>query len=173
MKHVVVVFHECRWTPGAAKDGEFSSGRGQRLFDKGNPKLLVVVDAEGLQFLVAFVDIGVAATREIATVNVGSGQRVTDAVVGIEIGIEDFLLFSWRQFGKRFSGGIGKCAADAQDRLKCLSGIDKDTDLSFQRLAQMFECQRVGSREAVISVVSGGIDRYFSAFDSALDLERL
>src|SRR5882724_2562638 len=80
MKHIVVVLHECRWTPGAAKEGEFTSGRGQRLFDKGNPKLLVVADTKGLQLLIAFVYIGVAATRKIAAVNVGSSQRVTDAV---------------------------------------------------------------------------------------------
>ena len=87
MKHIVVVLHECRWTPGTAKDGELASGRGQRLFDKGNPKLLVMLDAEGLQLFVAFSYIGVAATREIATVNVGSCQRVTDAFVDIKIGI--------------------------------------------------------------------------------------
>src|SRR5205814_1617198 len=62
MKHIIVVLHECRRTPGAGKKGELTSGRGQRLFDKWNPKLPVVADAEGLQPLVTFVYIGIAAT---------------------------------------------------------------------------------------------------------------
>jgi len=57
------------------------------LFDKGNAKLLVVADAEGLQTLITLVYIGIAAAREIATMDVGSCQRVTDADAGIEIGI--------------------------------------------------------------------------------------
>ncbi len=57
------------------------------LVDKGNAKLLVVADAEGLQTLITLVYIGIAAAREIATMDVGSCQRVTDADAGIEIGI--------------------------------------------------------------------------------------
>ena len=98
VKHVVVVLHECRRTPGAAQRCELSAGRGQRLFDERNAKLLVMLDAERLQLLVAFVDVGVAATREIAAVDVGSGERVADACVDIEIGVQEFLLFAFGNF---------------------------------------------------------------------------
>ena len=87
MKHIVVVFHERGWTPGAGEDADFAPGRSQRLFDKGNPKLLVMTDAKGLQLLVAFIYIGVTATREIATVDIGSCQRITDAFLDIKIGV--------------------------------------------------------------------------------------
>src|SRR6266478_2802902 len=72
VKHIVVVLHECRWTPGAAKNSELPSGGGHCLFDKWNAKFLVVADAKRLQFLVAFIDIGITFTREIAAVNIGS-----------------------------------------------------------------------------------------------------
>ena len=85
MKHIVVVLHESRWTPGAAKDAELPSGRCQRLFHKGNSKLPVMVDGKAAQLLVAFVNIGVTGAREITTVDVGPGQRVADARAGIEI----------------------------------------------------------------------------------------
>src|SRR5438132_5607979 len=87
VKHIVVVLHEGRWTPGAAKDVELPSGRSQRLLYKRNPKLFVMVDAERVQLLVAFVYVGVAAAREITTMDVGSGQRVADAGAGIKIGL--------------------------------------------------------------------------------------
>src|SRR6266852_2918803 len=105
--------------------------------------------------------------------DVGSCQRVTDADAGIKIGIQDFKLFRAWQFCKRLSRGIGECAANSQDRLKSLSGIDKDTNLSLQGLAQIFEKQGVSSREAVITVVSGGIDFYLFPLDSFPDLKRL
>jgi len=57
-----------------------------------------VVDAEGLQLLVAVVDIGVAAGREVAAVYGGPAQRVTDAFVDIEIGIQKFSLFAYWSF---------------------------------------------------------------------------
>src|ERR1041385_3508353 len=102
MKHVVVIFHECRWTPRTAEDVELSARRCYCLFDKWNPKLLVVLDAERLQLLVALVYVGVARIREITTVNVRSRERVADAFIGIEIGIQQFLLFHGRKFGEGF-----------------------------------------------------------------------
>ena len=120
VEHVIVGLHERRWTPRAAKESERSASGGHRLLDEGNAELPVVVDAEGLQLLVAFVDVGVASGREIAAVNVGSSNRVTDAFVRIKVGVQNFPLFGRRQFRKNLSGRIGECAADAQDRLSSL-----------------------------------------------------
>jgi hypothetical protein len=42
---------------------------------------------------VTFRHVRVASAREVATVNVGAGERVSDAGVAIEIGVQQFLLF--------------------------------------------------------------------------------
>src|SRR5258708_37687244 len=83
------------------------------------------------------------------------------------------MLFSFGQFCKCLSGGIGKSAAEAQDRLKSLGGIDKYTYLSFQWLAQMLEDHGVGSSQAMITIVCGGVDCHLSPFDSSVDCTRL
>src|SRR3989441_8937361 len=124
-----------------------------------------MVDAEGVQLLVAFVYVGVAAAREITTMNVGSGQRVADAGAGIKIGLQDFPLFRCWQFRKRLGRSVSECAADAYNGLKFPGRVDKDTDLGFQWLAQRFEDQRFSRGEPVISFVSRGIDRDLSSFD--------
>jgi hypothetical protein len=112
-----------------------SAGGGNRLLDEGNAKLLVVLDAERLQFFVAFSDVGVTAAREVATVNVSACERVTDAVLAIEMGFEKLLLFRLWELCKRLRGRIGERAADAQKRLERLRGIDEDADLCFEWLA--------------------------------------
>ena len=70
-----------------------------------------MVDAEGLELLVAFIDVGVAAGREIAAVDVGSSQRVANASGGIEISVQKFPLFGSRNLGKHLGGGIRERAA--------------------------------------------------------------
>ena len=47
-----------------------------------------MLDAERLQLFVTFVYVGVAAAREVATVNVGAGERVGDTGVAIEVGVQ-------------------------------------------------------------------------------------
>src|SRR6185436_1930702 len=78
-KHVVVVFHERRRAPRACEDVEPTASRRERLFDKRNAKLFVMIDAERLQLLIAFLHVRVAAAREVTTVNVGPGERIGDA----------------------------------------------------------------------------------------------
>ena len=109
MKHIVVVLHECRWAPGAAKDAELASWpRHAGLLDKVNPKLLVMIRRlKRLQFFVAFSYIGVTATREIAAVNVGSCQRVTaDAFVASNRHLEFPAASGLGSFANRLSRGI-------------------------------------------------------------------
>ena len=51
------------------------------------PELLIVLDTERLQLFVALVDVGVTGAREIATVDVGAGERVADAFVAAVVGV--------------------------------------------------------------------------------------
>ena len=132
--------------------------------------MFVVVDAERAQLFVAFVYIGVAVAREIAAVNVGSCERVTDAFAVVEVSSENFLLLSLRQFRKHFCRCISECATDSNNRLKSFCGIDEHADLGLEGLAHVLERQLVGLREAVISFVRGCVDRYFSALDFSVDL---
>ena len=102
-------------------------------------------DAERTQILIAFGDIGVTTTGEVATVNVGSGQRIADPFLHIKIGSQDFLLFLFWHFGKSLSRGVRHCAADPQKTLIGLRRVDEYAHLSFQRLSEVFEGQGVGS----------------------------
>src|SRR5205085_10770655 len=78
------------------------------------------------------------------------------------ISMQNFLPLSFRQFGKRLSGGVRNCAPAPYMGLKCLSWIDEDTDLCFQGLAERFEGQAVGSCDPVISFLGRGIDSNLS-----------
>src|SRR5262249_34005861 len=147
------------------KDNEFSACRRQGLLHEGNAELLVVVDAEGLELLIAFVDIRIAATREIATMNVGASERITDAVVGIEIGIQKFKLFCGGQFCKGLRCGIGKCAAYALDCLKGSARIHKHANLSLQRLAEMLEFNLVSRRNSVFAPLGSCINDHLFSCD--------
>src|SRR6266536_1255265 len=93
---------------------------------------------------------------------VGSGERVTNAVPHIKVRIQNFRLFGLRQFCECLGGSVSKGAANAKNGLKRLGGIDKDADLRFQRLAEMFEFQSVSCGEPVITLLGGSIDRHLS-----------
>src|SRR6516162_3815928 len=86
---------------------------------------------KAFQPAVAIPDVGVTLAGEIATVDVGAAEGVTDAFVRIEISGQQFLLFSLRQFVEGFCGSIRQSAADAEDRLKCPRGIDENVLLFF------------------------------------------
>src|SRR5437764_5243303 len=93
----------------------------------------------------------------------GSSQGVADTLARIEIGVENLALFCRRDFCEGFSGRVGERAADANDRLRSFGRIDEDADLGLQRLTHPLERQSVGSGEAVIRVVGGGVDRDLSS----------
>src|SRR5689334_8563655 len=95
-QHVVVVFHERRRAPRAREDVEPVAGRRDYLLDKGNAEFLIVRDAERLQLFVAFVDVGVTAAREVATVNVRARECVADARLATVVCVEKFLLLWFR-----------------------------------------------------------------------------
>ena len=170
VQHVVVGLHECRWTPRAAEESELSAGSRQRPLDKRNTESLIMVDAERLQLLVTFVDVGVAGGREIAAVDVGSSQRVADSFVAIEVGVQNFPLFGSGDFGERFSGCVGECAADPKDRLLSFRRIDEDTDLGLERLTHSLERERVGRGEAVGGFVGSRVDGDRSTLDGAIKI---
>ena len=108
------------------------------------PELLIVLDTERLQLFVALVDVGVTGAREIATVDVGAGERVADAFVAIEVGIQNLPLLCRRQLRECFGGCIGERATDADNRLQSLRGVHEDADLSLQRLSHGLERQLAG-----------------------------
>src|ERR1044072_5406905 len=143
VQNVVVVFHERRRAPRAREDIELAFGGGENFLDEWNPILLVVRKTERTEFFVAFVDVGVNAAREITTVNIRAREFVADASLLVEVCIDKFALLLFREFGERFGGGVGQCATDAEERLKLPAGIDKHADLSFFRLSDRFESDRV------------------------------
>src|SRR6185312_7429765 len=152
-QHVVVVFHESRRAPGTGEDVEFSARGSQRLFDKWYSILPIVADAERLQTLVALSYVGVAAAREITTMNICPRQLVPNAALFVEVGIQKLLLLFLRQHCKRLSRSIGQSSANSQEGLELLAGIDKYADLRFPGLADSFEIQLVSHRNSVISFV--------------------
>ena len=98
--------------------------------------------------------------------DVGSSQRVTDAFVGIEVGVHELPLSCRRQLCEHLRGRIRERAADADHRLSTLRGIDEDADLGLEGLNHWLEGQLVGRREAVVGFVGCGVDRHVSRFDS-------
>src|SRR5207248_228432 len=101
-------------------------------------------DAERLQFLVAFGDVGVTAAGEVATGNVSSGERVTDSFLLLEVSVQNLLLFIFRQFGESFACAVVQSAANAKRGLVRLRRINEDAGLRLQWLSEMFEGQGVG-----------------------------
>src|ERR1043166_1309055 len=88
-----------------------------------------------------------------------------DATRRIEVSFQNFVLLSFREFCKSLGGGIGNSATDAQHRLEFPGRVDKHTDLSLQRLAHWLKRKFAGRRQALISVLGGGVDCYLFAFD--------
>src|SRR3954464_669741 len=102
--------------------------------------------------------------------DVRPAQCVADALVGIEVRIEDLTLFCGRYFGESLGRRIGERTTDADYRLGPLGGIDEDADLCLERLTHLLEGQLVGRTEAVVGFVGGGVDRYRSSLDVAVEL---
>src|SRR5206468_9372697 len=107
----------------------------------------------------------------VAAVDVGAAERIADALVASEIGIEQLPLPGWRQLGERLRGGIRERTADAEDRLCSLGRIDEDAELRLERLAHRLERQLGRGREPVVGVVGRGVDRHLSRLN-LLDLWR-
>ena len=120
-------------------------------------------DAERFQRRVAVVDVRVAArTRSRSCGCAYVAERVPDAFARIEVGVENLPLLRRRKFRERLGGSIRERAADAEDRLRSLGGIDEDTDLRLERLAHRLECQLAGRGEPVVRLVRGRVDRDLS-----------
>src|SRR5438045_2946219 len=140
MQHVVIVFHECRRTPRARENIKSPAGGGDSLLDEWYAELFVVLDAESSQGFIAFLDIGVAAAREITTVNVCPCQLVAETEFFVEICIQDLALFFFRQNGKHFRGSVCRsaerktardpeCIFRRKTRSRLQAGTDKHSQL--------------------------------------------
>src|SRR5262249_47411819 len=158
-------FHKCRGTPGTGKDVKFAAGGSEHLLDEGYPVILIVRDAEGLQFLIALGYICVGAAGKIATVNICPRQFIANAPLVIVIGGQNLPLFFCRQGRKHFRRRIRQCSPDAEKRLKLFGGIDKNADLRFLRLAHISKSERVSRRDSVIGLLSRGKDPDLSSLN--------
>ena len=158
VKHVIVGFHPGGRTPGAGIKGEIVARRRHGRFDERDPVFLVRGDAEGSEVGVAVADVGVAGAGEIAAVDGGPAQRVTDAAFRIEVGLQDFALLVLGHFIECFGGGVGEGATDAQNRLEGPAGIHEHRLLVFGRLGQVCELEFPAFGESFAGVLGGGVD---------------
>src|SRR5205814_10162637 len=78
VQHVVVVLHERRRAPGTRKEFEPGAAHGHRALDKGNLVAQVGCDGEGGEGGIAFRYVGIARAREVAAVDVGAPESVSD-----------------------------------------------------------------------------------------------
>jgi hypothetical protein len=112
------------------------------LLDERDAIFLVVLDAEAFQALIAFLNIGVARARKIATADVGARQRVADARRGAVVGLQKLLLLGLRQLGKGLGRSISECPADTKERLVRVARVYKHAYLRFERLRGRLKTER-------------------------------
>jgi hypothetical protein len=165
VQHVVVVLHECWRAPGTGEQLEPVATRGHRTLDERDLELEVVRDRERFERSVALVDVGVAAAREVATVDVGSGEGVSDPALGIVVRCQHLSLLGFRQFRERLRRGVGEGATDAQESLEGLPWIDEDVDTSLRGGFGRPKDQCIGGRHPEVGVCGGGIDNRARAGD--------
>ena len=88
-----------------------------------------MIDAECFQLLVLIRNIGKAAAAKVATVDRNPCQGIADAVFGIVVGFQEFVLLAFRQLGKDFGRCIGDGRADSPERLECFVRVYEDRNL--------------------------------------------
>ena len=61
MKHIVVIFHICRWTPWTDEQCQAAAGCSDGFLNKRDTEFLIMFNCEGFQFIISFSNISIAA----------------------------------------------------------------------------------------------------------------
>ena len=137
--HAVVIFHPSRRAPGGGHQLEaVRSGYLSRVVDQRHDPAAHRFESEIMQVVVA----GGGgerpeAQRKVATVDVGAGQCVTDALLGVIVAAKNRHPIFRRQLGQYPGGGLGERTAEADDFLERLGRIADDGALDrFRRLGR-------------------------------------
>ena len=82
VQHIVIALHPSRRTPRTDEQGEILACSNQGFLDEGDSIFFIMRNAKAAQFLVAFLDVGIALAGKVATIDMGAPQRIANAIFG-------------------------------------------------------------------------------------------